>query len=155
VPRPTRESRLAASELLLFGQPVLRMAGKNLEFPSRKLLALLTYLALQGSTSRAELASLLWDAAEDRARANLRGELYRIRDTPFALLLEESDGRLSLAKHVITDLALFESLVFRNDLRAALALRRGMLLEGFDVPEIPDFEDWLLLVREHWQEHYL
>jgi DNA-binding SARP family transcriptional activator len=155
VPRPTRESRLAASELLLFGQPVLRMAGKNLEFPSRKLLALLTYLALQGSTSRAELAGLLWDAAEDRARANLRGELYRIRDTPFAELLEESDGRLSLAKHVTTDLALFENLLSRNDLRGALALRRGMLFEGFDVPEIPDFEDWLLLVRERWQERYL
>jgi DNA-binding SARP family transcriptional activator len=152
--RANRE-RQVATELFLFGTPELRLNGRNLEFPSRKLLALLMYLALQGSTSRAELASLLWDVAEDRARANLRGELYRIRDTPFAALLEESDGRLCLAKQVTTDLALFENLISRNDLLGALALRRGVLLEGFDVPEIPDFEDWLLLARERWQERYL
>jgi DNA-binding SARP family transcriptional activator len=152
--RANRE-RQVATELFLFGVPELRVKGRNLEFPSRKLLALLTYLALQGSTSRAELAGLLWDVSDDRARANLRGELYRIRDTPFASFLEESDGRLCLATQVTTDLALFESLLSRNDLRGALALRRGVLLEGFDVPEIPDFEDWLLLARERWQERYL
>ena len=72
--RATREK--CQSELLIFGVAKLRLAGADLELPTKKLLAIMAYLALEGSATRAELAALLWDVAEHRARANLRGELY-------------------------------------------------------------------------------
>lgn len=125
-----------------------------MKLPTRKLLALTAYLALEGSASRAELAALLWEASDDRARANLRSELYRLRDTAFAGVLEESAGRLRLAAGVETDLGRFERLLAHGEWAQAIALRRGVLLEGFMVSDAPDFEEWLLLARERWQERY-
>ncbi len=154
VTRPSRGRRLVAPELLLFGSLELRVAGKSVELPTRKLLGLLAYLALEGSASRAELAALLWEADDDRARGNLRGELYRLRDTAFATALEESSGRLRLANGVSTDLAQYERFLARGEWSQAIELRRGVLLEGFMVLDAPNFEEWLLFSRERWQERH-
>ncbi len=132
----------------------MRLAGKSVPLPTRKLLALTAYLALEGTASRAELAALLWEASDDRARANLRSELYRLRDTAFAGVLEESAGRLRLAAGLETDLGRFERLLAHGEWAQAIALRRGVLLEGFMVSDAPNFEEWLLLARERWQERY-
>lgn len=83
-------------ECFLFDQPELRVGGLKTELPSKKLL----YLALNKTASRGELAALLWEGTEERTRANLRGELYRLHETPLAVLLEETDGHLGLAKNV-------------------------------------------------------
>ena len=130
------------------------MAGAGVELPTRKLLAIIAYVALEGEASRAELAALLWDASEDRARANLRGELYRLRDTPLAAALEEDGGRLRLARTVGTDLERFGRHLSHSEWPQALSMRRGALLEGFEVTDAPAFEDWLLLMRERWQERW-
>ena len=152
--RPTRGRRNAQSELLLFGPPELRAAGSPVELPTRKLLAVIAYLALEGESSRATLAALLWESSEERARANLRGELYRLRDTPFAGALEEDGGRLRLARSIGSDLEGFERALANSDWAQALEFRRGSLLEGFEVSDAPAFEDWLLLMRERWQERW-
>ncbi|MCP5271745.1 MAG: AAA family ATPase [Burkholderiaceae bacterium] len=64
---------------------------------TRKALALLVVLVIDGSTSRSHLARLLWpDVAPDAARRNLRREVYRWRQA--GLPLQDLDGqRLGLA----------------------------------------------------------
>jgi DNA-binding SARP family transcriptional activator len=152
--RSVRAQCAAHLELLLLGPAELRAAGTTVELPTRKLLAIIAFLALEGGSSRAVLAALLWEASEDRARANLRGELYRLRDTPFAAALEEDGGRLRLSRTVQSDLEAFERAMASGDWAQALEFRRGPLLEGFEVSDAPAFEDWLLLKRERWQERW-
>ena len=64
---------------------------------TRKALALLVVLLIDGATARSQLARLLWpDVAPDAARRNLRREVYRWRQV--GLPLEVLDGqRLGLA----------------------------------------------------------
>jgi DNA-binding SARP family transcriptional activator len=154
VTRPSRGRRGAQPELLLFGPPEIRAADALIELPTRKLLAVIAYLALEGETSRATLAALLWESTEDRARANLRGELYRLRDTALASAIEDDGKRLRLARTISSDLEGFERALAGSDWALALGFRRGPLLQGFEVSEAPAFEDWLLLKRERWQERW-
>jgi hypothetical protein len=93
-------------KLLLFGIPELRLAGKNLELLTKKLLALTAYLALEGSATSAELAALLWNVTDDRARASLRGELYRLRDSSFMGILVANVPRTDLTPQATKSLPL-------------------------------------------------
>jgi DNA-binding SARP family transcriptional activator len=65
--------------LLLFGRQEVRLNGSELNVPVRKLLGLIAYLALEGSSSRSRLAGLLWSGLDEAsARRNLRQRLYRL-----------------------------------------------------------------------------
>jgi len=88
--------------------------GRRLELPTRKLLALLAYLLLEGPTPRARLAELLWEGFDKRARANLRSELYRLKQTPLAAVLREEGGCLCL-EGVESDLRRFEQHAARGE----------------------------------------
>ena len=140
-------------EIRLLGPPEVWVEGRRLELPTRKLLALLAYLLLEGPTPRARLAELLWEGFDRRARANLRSELYRLKQTPLAAVLREEGGCLCL-EGVESDLRRFEQHAARGEWALALALRRDVLLEGLELPEAPLFEEWLLLTREAWEERY-
>jgi len=140
-------------EIRLLGPPEVWVEGRRLELPTRKLLALLAYLLLEGPTPRARLAELLWEGFDKRARANLRNELYRLKQTPLAAVLREEGGCLCL-QGVESDLRRFEQHAARGEWALALALRRDVLLEGLELPEAPLFEEWLLLTREAWEERY-
>jgi DNA-binding SARP family transcriptional activator/tetratricopeptide (TPR) repeat protein len=66
---------------------------------------LLAYLCLEGPTSRARLAALLWpDADEARARGNLRQRLLRLRKSLGAEILT-GRAQLAIAAHVTHDAA--------------------------------------------------
>ena len=69
---------------LLGGMACGCAGGEPLTFPTRKVRALLAYLAASGARShaRGKLAALLWgDRAEADARANLRKALSRLRES--------------------------------------------------------------------------
>lgn len=67
---------------------------------------LLAYLCIEGTTSRAKLAALLWpDADESRARGNLRQRLLRLRHSIGAELVV-GKAHLAIAEHVAHDGAL-------------------------------------------------
>jgi DNA-binding SARP family transcriptional activator/tetratricopeptide (TPR) repeat protein len=67
--------------------------------------ALLAWLALEGPTSRARLASLLWPGSElDAARNSLRQRLHRLRRQVGAALVAGSGTLLTLADGVQHDL---------------------------------------------------
>jgi len=65
-----------APELCLFGVARLQRADQLLHLGARKAIALLAVLAVDGPSSRARLAALLWPNLDDgAARRNLRREL--------------------------------------------------------------------------------
>jgi DNA-binding SARP family transcriptional activator len=140
-------------ELKLFGPPQVLLEGQAVALPTRKLLAVLAYLAIEGPTSRGRLAELLWEADEERAKGNLRGELYRLRKGKLTDALTDASGQLSL-RAFASDLERFSQLVEQGLIAQALDLRRGLLLENLEVPDAPRFEEWLQLVRERWEERY-
>ncbi|RDI94926.1 hypothetical protein DV704_09690 [Meiothermus sp. QL-1] len=139
--------------LLLLGSPELWLGGERLHLPTRKLLGLLAYLALEGPTPRSTLAALFWEAEEERARANLRNELYRLKKTPLAEVVREDQGVLCL-DNLETDAAQFERLRQAGQYAEAKRLYRGPLLSGLELAEAPAFEDWLGLARARWEERY-
>jgi DNA-binding SARP family transcriptional activator len=107
-PEPLPEDLL---ELRVFGSGVVRL-GQELKFATRKLLALLTYLVLEGETSRSKLADLFWsDNTEQEARRNLRRELHRLREMGLRDRLEANEEQLRLIGKTSSDVQEFESLL--------------------------------------------
>ncbi|MGC3875300.1 BTAD domain-containing putative transcriptional regulator [Halomonas sp. GXIMD04776] len=130
--------------------------GQRLRFPTRKVVALLAYLAASAGRrhSRSKLAGLLWeDIPESQARTNLRKALSRLQQ---ALPLEARDCLISDSQDIglkssaiMADVEAFER--WQADgtpetLERALALYRGPFLEGLaDCGEA--FEEWLVNQR--------
>ena len=106
--------------LLLLGTPEIRHAGQVASFPTRKALALLTYLAVEGGLhSREKLTALFWPESDaDRGRTVLRRTLAYLRevlrageqpaDTPRASLGERAfaaawvEGQTMSLEQVVT-----------------------------------------------------
>lgn len=100
----------------------------------RKDAALLAYLALAGSATRARMAAMLWpDVDENRARTNLRQRLSRLRKT-FGAIVQDDRGVLALAPQLAVDVRV----------GAANSVARAEALLGtHDYDDCPEFADWL------------
>ncbi|HCJ34865.1 MAG TPA: hypothetical protein DHV65_11305, partial [Ktedonobacter sp.] len=167
--------------LRLLGTPEVSHAEQPLTFQTRKVLALLAYLAVeQGVHSRDKITALLWpESDEERGKASLRRALAYLReslDEPS----HEGSRRVSLpSTHVLIEhhsLSFNLASDFKGDtqtLQTAFTLARrrssgdprthlvhlqmgascyrGNFLDGLSLPDAPDFEDWLLLQRESWR----
>src|SRR5687768_11835285 len=68
--------------LLVLGAPEVRHDGRAIVFPTRKALALLTYLAVEGGIhAREKLATLFWPESDtERGRTMLRRTLAYLRE---------------------------------------------------------------------------
>ena len=124
---PAPPARIA---LLLIGAPRVVLDGRAVALGSRKALALLAMLALDGASARARLAGLLWpDQNEAEARRNLRREVFRLRNAGVPIDDGESQS-----------LALAEA--FSCDALEAAGMG-GILLDGFDRVAGEAYADWL------------
>ena len=131
------------------------------DFPTRKVRALLAYLAVNAARPqrREQLAALLWgDQAEAEARANLRKTLSRLRGAlPAAAkdcLAAGADQIALRADLVELDALRFERLAADatpETLERAASLYRGPLLDGFDGPG-EAFDEWLSTERRRLEE---
>ncbi|MBI3934983.1 MAG: SARP family transcriptional regulator, partial [Acidobacteria bacterium] len=136
--------------LSLLGIPEVQYAGQPLKFATRKVLALLIYLAVEpGRHPREKLIALLWPESDlQRGQASLRNTLTRLRDAlgQAERWLVVEDDRLGLSAEVELDVRTLAAtvLVKAGDmlarLRQAAALYRGDFLESFSLPDAPDFE---------------
>ncbi len=131
---------------------VRKSRGELVDFGHRKVRALLVYLAVQYERpqTREHLASVLWArTGEERARHNLRQALSKLRALSPDLLITPDD-RVALDPAACElDVLAFQELSRSDgeeDLRQALALYRGDLLEGYVASEA-DFQDWLEVAR--------
>jgi DNA-binding SARP family transcriptional activator len=143
-----------AASLRLLGGFELRVGTRpvTLSLGPQRLLA---YLALHGRpTTRSSVAGTLWpEAAEDRAAANLRSTLWRIRRTGLPLV-SSSGAYLRLEPSV------------RLDVHESIGAARRILnaaATGADLDALPDValagdvlpdwdDDWALLERERFRQ---
>ena len=140
-------------QISLLGRTETRWAdGEAVDFKSKKALALLGYLAVEGKRAhtREHLATLLWGrTGEDRARHNLRQALGKIRACCGPLVVSNGDTLAIDLTRCSIDVVEFERLCGSDDLaqlRRCLDLYAGELLAGLSLRE-PVYKDWLIPVR--------
>lgn len=111
--------------LRVLGRPRIH-AGREIELPTRKALAVTAYLAVHGPTTRSRLAALLWsDHGEDAARRNLRQELHRLQSTPVGPWIESRGDELALRLGADIDIDRFRCAAKAANDPEALALSRS------------------------------
>src|SRR4051794_24198758 len=153
-PAPSDGASSPIFHLSLLGGFVLTGPDGIVDLPSKKLAALLAYLACNAPRpqSREKLSALLWGSHFDvQAKQNLRQALFRLRK----MLGEDaitSDGEtLSFnATAVLCDVGRFESLIragSRDALSTAADLYRGRLVDDVTVSE-EGWNEWLTGERE-------
>ncbi|MGW8249010.1 MAG: nSTAND1 domain-containing NTPase, partial [Anaerolineales bacterium] len=141
---------------------------------SDKVRALLAYLAMEADHPhrREKLAGLLWPGyPEDSARASLRRALADLRQAigdeegnPPYLQVTRQTIQFDCSSHAWVDASAFAALS-KNSKPAdvnngtsweeALALYRGEFMEGFSLPDSPEFEGWLVVTREQFKRQVL
>lgn len=169
----------AQLKLNLMGPPEVRLGNKSLKFPTRKTLALLIYLALEGGEQpRDLLAALLWpESNQGRSYASLRNTLSHLQSalsearelaqtsflavTHSALALNpEADIQLdlrmvedayALARAERSSRASPQNFDSLPLLQKAAAYHRGDFLAGFSLGDAPSFDDWVDMQREVWR----
>src|ERR1700719_4455619 len=165
--------------LTLLGPPEVRHADQLLLFPTRKELALLIYLAVEGRVHlRKTLSERFWPEGDAvHGRAALRLSLHHLRhllgegegNVPHLLIQHDTLG-LDFTSAVELDLHILleawrlsrastrTALTMPEDahrsllahLHHAASLPRGEFLEGFSLSDAPAFDDWVRLQREYW-----
>ena len=162
--RSERVSESATAELhvCLLGPPNLAWQGEPLTLPRRQARALLFYLvATPQAVTRDHLCLLFWpDATETTARCNLSRLVSILHAAlPDPALLITSDDQIGLARSgVQSDLQTFDLLWGAwkaggqpSCLQQAVALYRGPFLEGFSLPDCPEYEAWITTERQRWE----
>ncbi|MEM7333146.1 MAG: tetratricopeptide repeat protein [Chloroflexota bacterium] len=142
------------------------------ESRAKKIEALLIYLAMEAQIAhrRETLVGLLFpDLPDESARTNLRQTLTRLRkaigdnqaNPPFLLTSRETT-QFNSASRTIFDVRQFNALLqgFETPahkdsitrLESAISLYRGPFLDGFFLEDSIEFEDWILVYRERFQQ---
>src|SRR5262249_29746119 len=146
---------LSADRVLLLGPLQVVQNGVPLnQPPSRKVRALLGYLAMAARpVTREKLCELFWDVADD-PRSELRWCLSKLRslvDRPTTTRITADRKQVwidasSLDVDALSVARRAQKTLTRSspsELRSLLALFRGDFLEGLSVDGAPSFENWL------------
>ena len=137
---------LSVWKLQLLGGIRLWHGGGEVRLP-RLAVAVLTYLALEGTTPKYRLAGWLWpDSSEEAVKANMRKLLQRLRNSTKTDLVV-GDERIELSDLVEVDAVQLSAFSFAGDY-ARVAASEGALLEGLEFDDCPEFDEWLLATRE-------
>ncbi|MCB0165128.1 MAG: AAA family ATPase [Anaerolineae bacterium] len=153
----------APISLSLLGVPRLTVGAQPVRLAYAKAEALLYYLAATGRVhSRAALAALLWSQSpEAQARNSLRNAVYTIRRglRPLDPLIIERDAIGLDGAALQLDLSHFRAAIeppaqSNDSLVAALALWRGLFLDGLHLPDTPDFDEWVTDQRHQLEALY-
>ncbi len=149
-------------KLSLLGTPQIELDESPVELDTRKALALLVYLAMNGkSQSRDALATLFWpENNQSQGRTYLRRALWMLKSAlgEEHLLIDRQNVGLNHQSNLWIDAIQFRQLRAsseqreqtlssnREDCLAPLAdavnLYQGDFLAGFTLPDAPDFDDW-------------
>ncbi|MDD2915531.1 MAG: BTAD domain-containing putative transcriptional regulator [Gallionella sp.] len=161
-------SKTKALSLALLGHPDVRVAGIPVDAGYAKLRGLLALLALSAEAPlrREYLAELFWpDMPLEAGRQNLRRALFNLKSA-----MGEMSHLLSAKRDTVTlnrqglwlDVEAFTAATpsctsapapdhctpCLAQIEPRTELYRGEFMEGFTLPDCPDFEDWLMIQRE-------
>src|SRR5438876_859717 len=165
-------------QLSLLGTPVVKHGERTLTFPTRKALALLVYLAVEGGThTRKTLSESFWPELDaEHGRAALRATLVELRKSlerchepgeRAHLLVERDTLEIEQGSQLVLDLRLVESVSkqagrlvepFKDQaegellqqLEQATRQASGPFLAGFTLRDSQFFDDWTRQQREYW-----
>ena len=168
---------MARLELFLLGPPRLERDGVPLEFDTRKILALVAYMAVSGLEAgeahvrRDSLLALLWPELEpSRARAVLRRNLSLLRRAleDEWLVVDRQTISTGAGADFWLDVDRFRRLVRAGEthdhppeqvclecldaLAEAVALYQGDFLEGFGLRDSVAFDDWQFFQAEELRQ---
>src|SRR6266851_3603613 len=165
-------------QLSLLGVPVVQHDERTLTFSTRKALALLIYLAVEGGThTRKTLSESFWPELDaEHGRAALRATLLELRKflerchapgERAHLLIERDMLGIAQGSPLVLDLRLVEAAskqvgrgvepladqareALLAQLEQATRLARGPFLAGFTLRDAQFFDDWTRQHREYW-----
>lgn len=150
------------------GPPEVRHNGRLVSLPTRKALALLAFVILEGGTQpRERLMAMLWpDSDQGRAQSSLRTTLAYIHKALPGAPLDISRNTVTLrprpgmlldvdelmvAARAVSRLPLHQSVEIPT-LAAAAGVIRGDFLSGFSLPDSVIFDDWTTTQRELYHQ---
>ncbi|MBX3014990.1 MAG: tetratricopeptide repeat protein [Caldilineaceae bacterium] len=162
----TKQADLNSLQVTLLGAPQFRLSDLPLTgFITRKAEALLIYLVVTRRVHmRDALATLFWAEEEtNRAKKNLRDILSNLRAlVGDYLIITRTTVAFDTACPYWLDIQVLQSalqtlspLMTVEELQQTLDLYQGEFLEGFYVRGAPNFEEWMLLEREHLYELHM
>lgn len=127
--------------------------GAQLSLRSRKHVGLLLYLAANPSTqySRTDLALLLWDGVDSRARHSLSQALYDIRTTIGEVLTVDTRTVALRSGSIECEAIRLEKAVQNGDHEAALRLYRGEFAPNLRDLGVEEFDRWIDMERERFR----
>lgn len=159
----------------VFGFPAVQLAGHPISFATRKVQALLLYLAVEsGAQPRETLAALLWpDYDTASSKASLRQTLALLKRT-FEEWKDQIGTVVCTTRTTLTfnptamvsfDLLTLEQALAQLPssaaapaildvavLHRAVQAYRGDFLAGFFLDDAPEFEIWVSVQRERWHQ---
>jgi DNA-binding SARP family transcriptional activator/tetratricopeptide (TPR) repeat protein/energy-coupling factor transporter ATP-binding protein EcfA2 len=147
-PAPVDHAPLPGLEIRVMGPLEIRVDGRPLIVDTRKALAILALLAVEGRPfGRDELAALLWPESDDAsARGALRRTLSVLRAALGDRWLEVDRARVSLDRNQLwLDLRVIGDVsdgLGLSALRSAADVARGPFLAGFTLRDSAEFDDW-------------
>lgn len=161
-------------ELSWLGPPVIELRGRPLKLETRKVTALLAYLSLHtGDVGRETLAAMFWpENDQQHAMGSLRRALWALSscldldsleiDRELVRLAGRSQIRVDVEdlRRQIATVRLHRPSDLSNSagslcpeclaaLEEAIRLYRGDFLEGFNLKDCPEFDDWQTAQREN------
>ncbi|MDX1522087.1 MAG: BTAD domain-containing putative transcriptional regulator, partial [Anaerolineae bacterium] len=149
-------------QLLLLGLPEIAWRDQSFALARRQARALLYYLANElQPVPRDRLIFLLWpDTPDGTARRNLTRLLSYLRNVlPHSDLLVTNKAGVALNPELVTsDAAQFGDLCAAEDVtgwETAISLYRGRFLDGFALPDSPEFDQWLSQAQRQYERTYL
>jgi len=142
---PSRLALLGPVSLTGPRGPLMRRASQQ------RRIALLSLLAGSpgGSLGRDRVLALLWPERDERsARHLLADSLYILRQALGGDAITASSETLHLSADLVwTDVAIFRRALAERRWSAALELYRGDFLDGFNLRNAPDFDQWAMMER--------
>ncbi|HEX6309515.1 MAG TPA: BTAD domain-containing putative transcriptional regulator [Longimicrobiales bacterium] len=106
--------------------------------------ALLVYLAVERTVSRAALTTLFWpESDEERARHALRQNLYELRRVLGDDAFDAGAREIRVTDVIDTDVRAFDALLERGDAAAAARLYQGPFLHGAHLIDQKPWEVWV------------
>ena len=143
-------------EIRVLGGFDLRVNGQALkDLGSRKAEAILVYLAMRGGMcNRNVLAALLWpESPENQAMTSLRVALSLLhRELADYLEVSRDVVGIKPGANVYLDVTDLEGKLAGGELEQALDVYQGDFLQGFNIRDCLDFEDWRRLQQERVNE---
>ncbi len=167
---------MAQLQIKVLGTPEVRHEGLVLKFRSRKALALLLYLAVEGQrVTRKKISAIFWPMS-DVARSTLRRTLADLRyalddsHTHTHLIIERDALAVAFLPGDELDIRLvdgvFDLLRFPTSAQEQVEKRQELqhqiqqivqisgdsFMEGFSLGDTPDFDDWVREQRAIYQQ---